>query len=335
MYIDKQRELLFMFPGDLSRAQETRDRLAEDQKTVVINYRQETANSLRVAEVQTTDGANEVPDVMELSPIAQQVERETYQFIVYDLRKEAELGFPRRVDFSKDSATTEYPRTYREGEFNEDQKVVRGEHRWLYFNLKDFDGTPDRGNEFVEKPFLKFYRTNFWEAKADNDDPDAFYISQRQPPGEHYHFGNNVIRVRFTGNPRVDESTGRAPETPEFFDFSRVYGFRNEVEETDQKSYTGDFEIRTVKGRPVIVVNHFRDLASFQNPKYRQFSIAAKALDQDLIVDEVASTDPKESFYQLALTSEGVGFTCSFYGQSVIRFEVEPGVGIKNDKPIK
>ena len=69
----------------------------------------------------------------------------------------------------------------------------------------------------------------------------------------------------------------------------------------------------------------------------RGFSLATRALEEDLVVSEVTTTDPKESFYQLALTKTGVGFTCSFYGQSVIRFEVEPGIGIKynNEKPIR
>jgi hypothetical protein len=352
MYIDPDRKLLFMFPTDMDR-QESRDlgpderQTSTDQKTVTLTYTQQSASSATTAEDVITDGPNEVPDSFELTNAARlkRGARRAFQFIVYNIEKESSAepeAFPFRSDDNilSESEAVEYPRVYKEGRATADQAIISGEHRWLYFNLRDFDGTPDLGDKFLANQYLKFYRTNFWEAKADPLDADAFLISQRQAPGDFYNYSNNIIRVRIVGDARTNSETGNAPITSDYLDFERVYGFRGEttegtvaeIDEKDSRSFPGDFEMQIVKGRPLLVVNHFRDLDSFES-KFRGFALTAKTLDGDLWVASKSETDPKSSFYQVVLTSKGVGFSSSFYGQSVIRFEVEPGVDITSFKP--
>ncbi len=352
MYIDSDRQLLFMFPTDMDR-QESRDlgpderQTSEDKKSWTVTYTQESASSaITAADVEASE-PNEVPDSFEATNSARlkRGARRAFQFIVYDIEKEAAAqpeAFPFRSDESNiaGSETISYPRVYQEGRATADQAIITGEHRWLYFNLRDFDGTPDLGDKFLANQYLKFYRTNFWEAKADPLDADAFLISQRQAPGDFYSYSNNVIRVRIVGNARVNSETGNAPITSDYLDFERVYGFRGEttegtvaeLDESGSRSYPGDFEMQIVSGRPLLVVNHFRDLDNFES-KFRGFAITAKTLDGDIWVASKSETDPKSSFYQVVLTSKGVGFSSSFYGQTVIRFEVEPGVDISNLKP--
>lgn len=306
MYLDPSRNLLFMFATDLGE-QLWSDLELEDTKTY---------DDLNNA----TEAANEVPDNYEASrrSRANKDVRKKYQFIVYDIGAEAAVAseaFPYRA---------------------ERDAVFDAEARWMHFNLTNFDGTPDTDTGFTADGMrFKYYRTNFWKALPDRNDPDVFYISHRghsETNRERSRHANSVIRVRITANP-IGAEGGSHPKTADFLSFERVYGFKGEINENGLQ-YPGDFTIAETQGQQLLVVNHFRDLFNWPR-KQAYFSIAAKVIGDNFWFDEYASTSGFDSFYSLAVTDEGRGLACSFYGSSLIMFDVAPGTAIREINRIK
>jgi hypothetical protein len=168
-----------------------------------------------------------------------------------------------------------------------------------------------------------YYRTNFWDAKADPEDGDVFYLSHRGTAdavfGGSLH-ANSIIKVRVMG-----DMTNMSLTTPEVLSFERVYGFKGELDPSGRQ-FPGDFEIATVQGRPLLVVNHFRDLKNWPSQPY--FSVASKVIGENHWFDEISSTSSVKSYYQVALTSSGRAVAANFYGNSLILLDVTPGVGI-------
>jgi len=303
MYIDANRDLLFAFRTNTTK--ETYFNEIEDiDELTYADTREDTV----------TDGGNEIPDQFEKSyPYRKKKSyRRPFQFVMYDIKAEANAeggAFPFR-DLSESEST--------------DYKTVESEYRWIYFNLTDFDGTPDRTPGFTD-PTRKHYRTDFWQALPDRTDPNVFYLSHRSKGGDFYNFSNNIVKVRIVGDPRSKDFI--PPKTDKYLQFSRVFGFRGEAQE-GEKDYTGDFEIQDVNGQNVIVVNHFRDLSNF-DAAHRHFSLAAKSLQSSSNWFELVTTaDTTTSYYQFALASDGIGYSCSFYGNAVIPFQVVPGNSI-------
>jgi len=295
LYLDAARELLFAFVTDVNKQTttdlETADRLTFDPVTG-----------------DETPGANEVPDEYEDNKFQRKNSvktRERYQFVVYNIGAERakDFKFAELNDSTDDSANLEL--------------------RWLYFTLKNFDGTPetDAGITDLDR---KLYRTNFWDAKPDPNDPDSFYLSHRGRSTKYSRFVNSVIHVNIIGDVTYLDDQDRPTPTARVLDFKLVYGFEGELDTA--KHFPGDFEIVNINGRNTLIVNHFRDLVNFR--KEQHFSIAAKMLDGGFWRDEVGTSKSGSSFFQVAANARGKALSCAFYGNAVIPLEVNPGTGI-------
>ncbi len=346
LHLDPKRGLLFGFATDASK-QTWSDLIALDIET------HDPKTGLLTSGTLAAPVPNEVPDRYEESEKALTTEgsRQIHQFYVYDIAKEAALGFPDRPG---------------------NDPYYGSELRWLYFNLNNFDGTPDRNLDGLDGSLdanYKYYRTNFWSAQPDPEDPNVFYLSHRGPPaGKDGSTGspnaNDIVKVSIVGDPHAvpkttavtepDPSTGQtithdvtveiAPFTSTFFGFDRVYGFKGA--ETTKLDYPGDFRIAQVSGQKILLVNNFRDLVNWvRGDTY--YSLAAATLDDDsLWFDEscratepswggCTNTDPNWSWYQVAVNNEGRALSLSFYGNAVMLLDVRPGLGIKLVKRIQ
>lgn len=200
--------------------------------------------------------------------------------------------------------------------------------------MRDADGTPDTSAGFTD-PNVKSYQTNFWHAEPDPDNENLFYLSKRNPPASRYNTGNNVISVTVKGDGGKVADDGTIPETSSFLSFKRVYGFVGEIDlEDDNKlHYPSDFRVRYINGQKVLLVSHFRDLVYFRADQ-RRYSIFGKTLDSNFWANELKTTDPADSFFEIAVNPRGVAMACSFYGNAVIRLEVSPGTDITNKQRI-
>lgn len=299
IHIDTNRELLFAFVTDIGR-QNTSDNLAEDKKT----YHPETGVE--------SDGANQIPDEYESSKSRRRNStgaRRRYQMVVYNIAAErspadTDESFPfRNVDDQSDL-------------------TAQNELRWLYFTLKDFDGTPDSDAQITNFD-VKHYRTNFWQAHADPFDANSFYLSHRgrQNDDDSKHT-NNIVRVSIKGD---ISQTDPIANTSEVLDFERIYGFKGELDK--DRHFPGDFSVNMISGRLTLLINHFRDMVNFRsNPS---FSVAAKLLDGGFWRKEVRSSEKSNSYFQVAVNARGKALSCAFYGNAVIPLEVQPGTDIK------
>ena len=236
LHLDTTRNLLLAFPTDFGK-QEFSDIQADDSKTV------NEADDSEIAQ------PNEIPDQYERSRLerAKKSRNEIHQFSVTDLNESATSGW-----LEKDLISS------------------MQDLRWIYFNLTNSDGSLDMPATETNQN-TKYYRTNFWEAKPDSTDADTFYISHRGSKDKDVSISphaNNVIRVKITGN-----IADRTAKTKDVMTFERIYGFKSELEKTD-RHFMGDFELATIQGKSVLLVNHFRDLVNW--PEQGYFSVAAK-----------------------------------------------------------
>jgi hypothetical protein len=288
LHLDTARNLLLAFPTDFGR-QEFGDIQADDSKTVNESDDSELAEP------------NEIPDQYERSRLerAKKSRNEIHQFAVIDLNESAAAGWAEK-----------------------DQTSSMQDLRWIYFNLTNSDGSLDMPATATNQN-TKYYRTNFWEAKPDSADTNTFYLSHRGTMDKNASVSphaNSVIRVKITGN-----ITDRTAKTKDVMTFERIYGFKSELEKTD-RHFLCDFELATIQGKSVLLVNHFRDLVNW--PEQGYFSVAAKIVGDNSWFDEDSSTSSGKSFYQVALTSSGRALAANFYGNSLILLDVTPGVGI-------
>lgn len=297
LYLDTKRELLFAFVTDMGQ-QTTSDATFEDSKTFKDN-----------GDEVVDGGSNEIPDNYENSKTSRRrlSQRYVYQYVVYDIKAEREAtpeSFPfRKLSDAKDSTADH-------------------ELRWLYFNLFNADGSPDTP-ETVRNANVKNYRTNFWEARPDPANGDSFYLSQRGTLER----SNNVIKISIVGDVHTSKAADgsvKVPLTADVLQFDRVYGFKGEV---DGYHYPGDFVVKNVNGQDLLLVNHFRDLV-YWKAKDRRYSLAAKTLNQGFWLSEVKTVDHNESYYQVAMNSQGRAVTLSYYGASVFLLDVKPGADI-------
>src|SRR5690606_982735 len=123
-------------------------------------------------------------------------QRLIYQFFVYDIA--AERDHPEDCELSKDEDCVFPRRTISD-------PVVKRELRWLYFQVRNFDGSPDLPNVAET---MRYYRTNFWDAVPDPDDASSFYLSHRGPPIDKINKGspyaNHVVKATIVGDLRAD-----------------------------------------------------------------------------------------------------------------------------------
>jgi len=306
IHLDPVRGLVLLFSTDIGE-QRWIDLELEDS----MSYSDTTPDGTAVA--------NEVPDEYEKNKRARANagRRQIYQFAVYNINREAAAtgeAFPFRETIDP---------------------VVQRELRWIYFNLFNFDGAPDTDSGYTADGLkIKYYRTNFFAARPDPDDPDAFFLSQRghveANKGGSRH-ANNVIRVSFTGDLAGPE-TGDLPKTGEVLRFERVYGFKGELNPNGLQ-FPGDFVVTPVNGQTMLIVNHFRDLVNWPRSQ-AYYSLAAKVVGEEFWHNEIISTDPFVSYFQVTVNSNGRGIACSFYGNAVILFDVQPGTAITEVKRI-
>lgn len=313
MYLDTNHNRLFAFPTDIGRPNQA-DIISEPD---LFTY-DENGNS--------TEKPNEIPDFLEETKQArrQVARRYPYQFVIFDIAKEAQAGFPYRSLNDPDDYTALH------------------ESRWLYFELTSADGTPDDIRNVRQKA-LKLYRTNFWEAKPDPDDANSFYISHRGTTT-----GKNLVKVTVIGDLKPQDAVATAddalscpdsfrlsgdkclPFTKDVLKFERVYGFNSEI---DDLHYPGDFDIKYINGQKTMIMNHFRDLVYWE-PDERRFSITTKVLGQLNSRQELTSADFEVSYYTIAANSRGKAITVSFYGNLALLLNVKPGEPVTEEKRI-
>lgn len=322
LYIDPVRQVLLGFTTDLDKQS-----LTDIAERDIATY-DETGRLV--------GGSSEAPKPDEIPDERQNNRRglsnrgawQTYQFFVYDLAGEAN---PSDCTPSP-SEDCVYP--YR----SPSQPKAKQELRWIYFKLLNFDGTPDPMDPAKTGSDYKYYRTNFWAARPDSEDPDVFYLSHRGPPRDNGSpHANQIVRVRIIGDllgATRSDSTAVPPSTDSLLQFERVYGFNGL--ENSKFHYPSDFEIAEVAGQKVLLVNHFRDLVNWvRGDTY--FSVAAKVLDDNTWITETTNAqDPGNySWYQTAMTRDGMAMSCLFYSNAVMLLEVVPGVGIREVKRIQ
>lgn len=300
MHFNVARNLLIGFPTNIN-AQTWVDKVAKDALT----YADE-------ATATATDGANDIPDDFEADAFQRRnkLTRGKYQFYVYDLAAATTNKFPYIEDIN-----------------NPD---IQKELHWVYFNLLNFDGTPDliinSANDTINS---KYYRTNFWQALPDPNTDDTFYLSHRGYSASGYTgspHANSIIKVQLTG-----DITQSGFKTEDVLSFQRVYGFKGELD-PNGRYYPMGFQIQQVRGQPLLVVNNQRDLINFPNQYY--FSLAAKVLGSNSWFTEKATTDVGRSYSQIALTPSGRGLAISFYGNVAILLDAYPGTDINEIKTI-
>lgn len=300
MHLDTVNELLFAFPTDYG-TQTWMDLDLDDALTYA-------------ADGSETAVPNEIPDEYERTRRARSNlnQRHIYQFIVYDLAAERSAS-PEPFPF-RDSKSTE----------------VMSEFRWTYFNPDGFAGVADSDAGLTSTTATRrYYRTNFFGATPDPDDGAAFYLSHRGHIDSTTGLGspqaNDILRVAITGNPRTG-ADGKAPFTNTYLKFDRVYG-RGAEDNAKGLHYPGDIEVQRVNGEKMLFVNHFRDLVNWARSQV-YFGVAAKSLGHDYWSSELGSSDPYNSYFQIAVTPTGRAAVCSFYGNKVILFDVLPGTAI-------
>ncbi len=267
-----------------------------------------------------TETPNEIPDLFENSRQAQfenYFVKEKYRFLVYDIKAGYEAS--------------DGPFPFKQA----DDLQIENELRWMYFTVSNFDGWPDV-DAGISDQTVKYYRTNFFEAKPDPDSNDVFYISHRGPALEgRSPYSNDIIKVSIIGSVLPAKSGDPVPPTSSFFKFERAYGFKVSAGGSPAANYLGDFEVTRTLGQKMIITNNFRDLAMFQGLGGHRYSIGAATLDGSSWFEELVSTRSRESFYQVACGKNGKVLTASYYGNEVILLDVTPWAGIKEVNRIK
>ncbi|MBI2603371.1 MAG: hypothetical protein HYW48_09980 [Deltaproteobacteria bacterium] len=281
MHLDKSRGLLFSFVTDIG-APDLFDKKDRDEVSYETNAKVEGS------------GPNEIPDEIEKSKtrsLALNRDSSHFQFTIYDINKAIQDGFP----------------------LLEKEQVPRTEYRWLYFNLKNGDGEWDDKEVADEPTKFKYYRTNFWEAQADEDNADIFYLSHVGYAKDGYsEKANDVIKVTIstTNDPRTTEKTS------DFFTFERVYGLSKDERGGDK--YLASFQLTKLNDKKVVVVNSFRDLVNFDNPRY---IVAVRRLEDGKFM-QAASSDLEQSYFGLAVAGDTI-LTGSFYTHGLRLFKID------------
>jgi DNA-binding beta-propeller fold protein YncE len=269
------------------------------------------------------EGADEVPDQLQDTPQARRRPSNGYPFQMFIYNVTAEEAAS-AADPNIEGARFRY---LEQGTYAKPNQVNK-EMRFVYYTLRELDGTPASGEGTMDVD-TRIYRSNFWMAKrAPNDPAEVFYLSQR---GNSYgSTSNNVLRVEI--NPGSLAAEGA--KFSDIFKVQRVYGFANDRDSTGR--YPGAFAVTEIEGQPMLLVNHFRDLINFRDAPF--YSITRKFLNPPYSLEQASSYDStafEASFYQLAVSKTGKLLTCSFYGQSLYLFDVSPRTSMRDQTPIR
>ena len=309
MYIDDKRGLLFGFVTDTGKPNLS-DWKTADLHTWDIQTGDYTPN--------TPDGA---PDKLMQTDRSRRLVRDEgspYQYFVYDFVAEA----------TERAAGSSFP--HKTWQSHPDQ--MKKELRWMYFNLTNFDGTPDDPVGYTQVDGSRYYRTNFWQASPDPKDPDAFYLSQRglglKARSEH---ANSIIRVSLVGDPRPS-ADGTVPSTESIFRFKRVFGFKGSAQ-LPEFTYLASFAIGEMNGQQIVLANSFHDLVNFEHQRY--MVMAASIDDPQAWSVRQASESLTDSYFQLAVGNGGRVLVSSFYDNSVILLKLTFGERLELSKRIR
>ena len=262
------------------------------------------------------DGSNKVPDAFEADRLSASriTERKRFQFIAFDIEASEANG---HAFFEETSDTV----------------ILAREKRWLHFELLNRQGGIDIPRaDSLRGAGSYYFRSNFWATKVDPDDPEnSFYISHRG--GRDNIYGNNVIRVTVTGDSdavRKQANTGCTEITTvsescvkdvgDYMSFERVYGFADQY---NKYHYITDFDIQKVGGDKILLVNHFREQSNFSIAE-SQFSVEASVIGDDSWLSYFRNTAYQRSWFGVALGSDGTAMSCSFYGNAVMKLDVQP-----------
>ncbi len=291
MYLDPKRELLFSFMSDMTNG-DLVDKLETDNET----WNDRTK----------VEGPDEIPDALQqtagrAADILKNTSR--FQFLVYDIAEAKAASFP----------------------FKDFKDVQKSEPRWLYFDLRNSDLAADDPAAQGDAT-IKYYRTNFWETQPDPDSDDSFYISHRGLGGigrsEH---SNDIIKVTFKGGDPRAKAGDYPPKLESYLSFDRVYGFKGD--ETGADKYMNSFIITKYQGQKIVLLNSFRDLVNFSNPRY--MLAAANVIEPGTPYGtwfaQVSSNKVEDSYYQLALANNGNLLSSSFFDGSLRLFKVRFG----------
>lgn len=263
--------------------------------------------------------SNDIPDEFERNSTQRSRlgRRRWFQYIVLPLAKAYEEGFKQDVPANANLYTVE--------------------RRFLYFDpLNAIDGSllaPEEadaeGGEAEEQSTIRTYRTNFFEAQLDANDTTgrSFYLSQRGING----FGNSnqILRVTVRAETAAEFiGAGSPPKTSETLSFERVYGFPSVPQEDGTLLASVDnlssnnpqfFAFQTVGGVPRLVVNHFTDTKNYDTED-RRYSLGFRTLTDErrpVVEDgfrEIVSGDANNSFYDVAVSGEGLVVSGLLYG---------------------
>ncbi|MBP6219360.1 MAG: hypothetical protein KA436_12310, partial [Oligoflexales bacterium] len=293
LYLDKQRETLLLFTTDMGRPS------TSDTKLLDKGRLDEVSRNI-------SGEPNDIPDSYEQSRLRMLNLKENssvYQFMVYDLKAGASEGFPLKTF----------------------QSIREEESHWLYFSLTDRGGTSE-DEDITKEPNLKFYRTNFWEAKSDPSDENSFYLSHRgfSTLSDVMERSNNIVKVTY-----LDPVNGLRPKkdadgkiifstTASQLKFQRVYGFKGEAQKGD-KNYLGSFVFTKVDGDDMLLVNSYRDMVDFEKA---HFSMSAQSLQTKEIFSAVVSENMSDAYFQLALGRSGFVLSTSFFDHSLVLLQV-------------
>ena len=276
---------------------------------------------------------NEVPDLYESAEptdrVRQLVQRFAHQYAVYPISEEAKLGYPRKelVSLGGEQATIEVAG-------QQVLKYANNELKFMYYKLPNPLLDP-LGADITPQPEIaatvKVYRTNFWSAKKGRN-ANQFYLSQRglQGIGD----SNNVLEVRINEDAIAGILSLYEPNTlnisvttDQIFDFSRLAGSTY----IERQGYPGDFEIADVGAQQFLFINQFRDEAYWSTDE-TLYAIDARVLDDS---DSLVATPYRwqaanfsQSAFQLASTANGYLGACSFYGDSLILFDINRTTGL-------
>lgn len=339
--------ILFGFPTDLGE-QTTGDFNGADVGELIVTPREQEEDEATIGTTTQYDlefivgNRNEVPDTQEaegLTDLARQVtQRFPFQYFVYPLSREATLGYPFKtvVGLGQNQQLTTIAGT-------ELRRFANNELKYIYYNLPNPLATPG-GTDVVDeenqdKPAGIFvYRTNFWSAQR-SQTLGEFYLSQRGLLGVSGD-SNNVLKIKFDQDRLADilnlysaePAEGYGPyeitaRSDELFQFSRLAGFST----AERQGYPGDFEVASFGSNRFLFVNQFRDEAYWPTDE-TLYAVDAKILDDEA---EIISTPYRwqaanfsQSAYQLASTENGYLAACSFYGDSLILFDIDFTTGL-------
>ncbi len=299
-----QRDLLMGFVVDIG-APTFRDKVYDDNKTWNIELKAHV------------DGPNDVPDVLQETQRDRRIlaRGSEFQFVMIDLAKELQEDFPERK-----------------------LEDVGHELRWLYFNLKNLDGSLDLSDLGPTKEGQydkKYYRTNIFQAKPDPSGADCFYLSHRgKNDDDKLKHANNIVKACFNGtDPKPSEQNERlvAPLTNSYLTFERVFGFKD-LPDSQQNSnnYLAAFDFFKVDDRYSLAVNSVRDFVYFKKERYT-LAVADLAYSENNWSELFEpSTSSDKSYYGVATlpgsaANKAYMISSSYYRDSLLFFEVESG----------